>query len=72
MDSRHGLVIHVTADAPPGKARTTNRNARIEYWEHGKRLPQGGLVAVVTKDKQGPSNTGHELNIAVAILTMSE
>lgn len=71
MDNRRGLVIHVTADAPPGKARATVLKSRTEYWENGKRMPQGGLVAVVTKNKPG-TNSSQCLDIAIATLSMSK
>jgi hypothetical protein len=50
IDPRHGLVIVVEASAPPGGARAKDRFQRKQFWDDGKRLQQGGLVAVVTKD----------------------
>jgi hypothetical protein len=69
LDSRRGLVIHVTADAPPGRARAGTPKARAEFWEAGKRMPQGGLVAVITKNKGGTG--AQEMEVAIATLTIS-
>ncbi|TDL21593.1 hypothetical protein BD410DRAFT_297523 [Rickenella mellea] len=48
-DSRRGLVVSLEFNTPPGTARSTNPNARSAFWkgQSGKRLMQGGLVAVV-------------------------
>lgn len=69
LDSRHGMAIHVTADCPPGGARGGSMKSRAEFWETGKRMPQGGLVAVITKNKEGTS--APEMEVAIATLTMS-
>ncbi|GMK56414.1 hypothetical protein CspeluHIS016_0302540 [Cutaneotrichosporon spelunceum] len=69
LDSRRGLVIHVTADVPPGRARTGSIKARKEFWEDGTRLPQGGLVAVVAKTKSSAGT--QEIEVSIATLTMS-
>ena len=68
MDDKFGLVIHVSAEAPPGPARSPKVGTRYFHWKEGKRLPHGGLVALVTKgiyDQKQP-------HVAVAVLTMSE
>jgi hypothetical protein len=43
-------------DAPPGEARNANSRQRTAYWETAskKRLMQGGLVALLLKDKAKP------------------
>ncbi|BEJ11584.1 hypothetical protein CspHIS471_0200440 [Cutaneotrichosporon sp. HIS471] len=65
---RYGLVIHIAADAPPGRARIGTFKARSEFWETSKRMPQGGLVALITKNKAGTG--AQELEVAIATLTM--
>jgi hypothetical protein len=44
-----GISVGVTFDAPPGRARAHESRARAAFWEGmgGKRLMQGGLVALV-------------------------
>ena len=63
LDHRHGLVVHVVGDSPPGAARSFNANTRKKFWEQGKRLPLGGLVALVTKEALMPAK------VSLAILT---
>ncbi|KAG8861658.1 hypothetical protein FRB96_002615 [Tulasnella sp. 330] len=48
-DTRNGLSIEVSFNAPTGKARNPNAAARAAYWESvgRKRLMQGGLVALI-------------------------
>lgn len=45
---RRGISVGVTFDAPPGRARS---NRRADFWKgmSGKRLMQGGLVALIWK-----------------------
>lgn len=40
--------------------------SRVDYWQQSKRMPQGGLVALVTRYKHG------DARLAIGILTMSE
>lgn len=63
LDHKHGLVVHVRGDRPPGAARSDNPDTRRRYWEQGKRLPQGGLIALVTKEASMPAY------VSLAILT---
>ncbi|KAJ7045696.1 hypothetical protein C8F04DRAFT_1065834 [Mycena alexandri] len=44
-----GLSVGLSVDAPPGRARQSQSKARVAFWEgaSGKRLIQGGLVALV-------------------------
>jgi len=63
LDHKHGLVVHVRGDSPPGNARSNSPGVRKAFWENGKRLPQGGLVAVVTKE------TGRPASVSLALLT---
>lgn len=67
LGTRDGLVVLASADAPPGRfARDERPGARRRFWEESRRMPQGGLVAVMTKHKCGNAT------VAVATLTMSE
>lgn len=66
LDRRHGLVVHARATAPPGRPRATTVKSRVDYWQQSKRMPQGGLVALVTRYKHG------DAQLAIGILTMSE
>ena len=52
-----GLSVAISFDAPPGSARSTTASAREAYWSggSGKRLMQGGLVAIVFKTGQNAS-----------------
>ncbi|KAJ7202968.1 AAA domain-containing protein [Mycena haematopus] len=44
-----GLSVELAVDTPPGRARQSKGSARAEFWKgmSGKRLIQGGLVALV-------------------------
>lgn len=66
LDHKHGLVVHVIGDAPPGAARSAVPNTRKRFWEQGKRLPLGGLVALVTKEPLMPAS------VSLALLTTCE
>lgn len=66
LDRRYGLVVHARADAPPGRSRVSSLKGRTDYWQQSKRMPQGGLVALVTKYKHG------EPQLAIGLLTTSE
>ncbi|KDQ57638.1 hypothetical protein JAAARDRAFT_270513 [Jaapia argillacea MUCL 33604] len=48
---RRGISVNLTFDAPPGRARSKQSKVRTAFWEGigGKRLMQGGLVALVWK-----------------------
>lgn len=58
-DTRNGLSIEVSFNAPAGKARNTSAAARAAYWESvgKKRLMQGGLVALVWEAGPGEVDT---------------
>jgi hypothetical protein len=47
-----GISVGITFDAPPGRARSSQARARAAFWEgmSGKRLMQGGLVALVWRN----------------------
>jgi hypothetical protein len=44
-----GLSVELTVDTPPGRARQSQAGTRVAFWEgmSGKRLIQGGLVALI-------------------------
>lgn len=63
---RNGLVIEVQTDAPPGQARSHNLGERKRFWQDGKRLQMGGLVALVTKPRNKPAT------VSLAVLTTRE
>ncbi|CAE7140129.1 unnamed protein product, partial [Rhizoctonia solani] len=50
-----GTSVGIEFDAPPGKARDKQVQARVDYWEQvsKKRLMLGGLVALIWKDQSG-------------------
>ncbi|CAL1707171.1 unnamed protein product [Somion occarium] len=52
---RNGLSVSSTIDSPPGRARSTQTRARVQFWESmgSKRLLPGGLVALVWKRDNG-------------------
>ncbi|KAF7376292.1 hypothetical protein MSAN_00044600 [Mycena sanguinolenta] len=47
-----GLSVQLAVDTPPGRARQSKAGARAEFWKgmSGKRLIQGGLVALVWQE----------------------
>ncbi|KAI5123686.1 hypothetical protein M0805_001714 [Coniferiporia weirii] len=54
MDSRRGLVVGLRLDTPPGSARSKKASEREAYWSNssGKRLMQGGLVALMSRQRE--------------------
>lgn len=50
---RRGISAKVSFDTPPGRARAESAASRTEFWESigGKRLMQGGLVALVWEER---------------------
>lgn len=66
IDAKHGLVIVVEASAPPGGSRNKDRFLRKQFWEDGKRLQSGGLLAIVTKEANS------QATVAMATVTSSE
>jgi hypothetical protein len=50
---RRGISVGIRFDTPPGRARAPEPQARAAFWEgmSGKRLMQGGLIALVWKTK---------------------
>lgn len=51
LPDRRGLAVSLSFDAPPGRARAPQAKARQQFWEgmSGKRMMQGGLIALVWK-----------------------
>lgn len=52
---RRGLSISMSIGTPPGRARASEANRRVAFWESmsGKRLLSGGLVALVWQRDTG-------------------
>lgn len=63
VEDKHGVVIQLQGFAPPGQARSPNPGMRKQFWEGGKRLPLGGLVALITKEP------GKYATVTLALLT---
>lgn len=63
LSHKHGVVVLVRGDAPPGAARSPSGSTRKRFWEQGKRLPMGGLVALLTKTQ------GHKATVSLALIT---
>ena len=44
-----GISVNITFDTPPGQARQSSGRARAAFWEStgGKRIMQGGLIALI-------------------------
>lgn len=61
-----GISAGITFDAPPGRARSAQSKSRVQFWEgmSGKRLMQGGLVALVWK-------SGTEVDVHLGVLASS-
>lgn len=51
VPDRRGISVGLSLEVPPGRARSPQGKARAAFWEGvgGKRLMQGGLVALVWK-----------------------
>ncbi|KAL5531131.1 hypothetical protein ACEPAG_4007 [Sanghuangporus baumii] len=64
MDTRRGLVVEHSLDAPPGSARSDKASIRAAYWANGKRLMQGGLVALLWR-------RGDHIDVHLGILCSS-
>jgi len=50
-----GLSVDISFDSPPGQARQFSARARAVFWElmGGKRMMQGGLVALIWSRESG-------------------
>lgn len=61
-----GISTGISFDAPPGRARSTDSRQRAMFWEgaSGKRLMQGGLIALVW-------GNGHQVDIHLGTLSSS-
>ena len=53
VPDRRGITVSISLDTPPGRARTDETKTRMQFWEgvSGKRLMQGGLIALVWKSR---------------------
>ena len=52
-----GVSVDMSLDSPPGSARSQNPTVRSNFWEGkgGKRLMQGGLIALIWGSPDNPS-----------------
>ncbi|KAG6845312.1 hypothetical protein H0H87_011162 [Tephrocybe sp. NHM501043] len=66
IPDRRGLSVGFSFDTPPGRARAAQAKARQNFWEgmSGKRMMQGGLIALVWK-------RGNEVDVHLGILASS-
>lgn len=57
VPDRRGISTSLTVATPPGRARAAQGGARVAFWKgvSGKRLMQGGLVALVWQRNAGVS-----------------
>lgn len=63
---RRGLSVNFSFDAPPGRAQSPQSRARVLFWQgmSGKRLMQGGLIALVWKRRR-------EVSVHLGVLASS-
>ena len=66
VPDRRGISTGLTVDTPPGRARSAQAGARVAFWKgmSGKRLMQGGLVALVWQK-------GEEVSVHLGIVASS-
>jgi hypothetical protein len=66
VPDRRGISVSLSMDTPPGRARSTQLKTRTSFWESvaGKRLMQGGLIALVWK-------SGNEIDVNLGIIASS-
>ncbi|RXW21902.1 hypothetical protein EST38_g3950 [Candolleomyces aberdarensis] len=60
---RRGISVKVAFDTPPGRGRSAKARERVAFWEgvSGKRLIQGGLIALVWEE-------GGDISIHLGVL----
>lgn len=61
VPDHRGLSVSLTVHAPPGRASSRQQHVRVTFWQgmSGKRLPQGGLIALVWEDASTKSVSVH-------------
>ncbi|KAG2153743.1 uncharacterized protein EDB93DRAFT_1134566 [Suillus bovinus] len=61
-----GISASIVVDAPPGRARSNNSRMRTSFWEgmSGKRLSQGGLIALVWQ-------SGNDISVHLGVIASS-
>ncbi|KAK2464284.1 hypothetical protein APHAL10511_003741 [Amanita phalloides] len=69
-----GLSVNISLDTPPGRARQVSGRARAIFWEQtsGKRLMQGGLVALVWSRNNGQVVDVHLGTVASSLKELAE
>jgi hypothetical protein len=66
-----GLSVELTVDTPPGRARQSQAGTRVAFWEgmSGKRLIQGGLVALIW---QTAERSRVEVHLGIIVSSLNE
>jgi hypothetical protein len=61
-----GISASIVIDTPPGRARSNNSHMRTSFWEgmSGKRLSQGGLIALVWQ-------SGNDISVHLGVIASS-
>jgi hypothetical protein len=59
-----GISASIIIDTPPGCARSNNSRMRTSFWEGGKRLSQGGLIALVWQ-------SGNDISVHLGVIANS-
>lgn len=59
-----GISASIIIDTPPGRARSNNSRMRTSFWEGGKRLSQGGLIALVWQ-------SGNDISVHLGVIANS-
>ena len=69
VPDRRGISTSLTVETPPGRARAEQGGARVAFWKgmSGKRLVQGGLVALVWQ-----TNTGISVHLGTVASSLTE
>ncbi|KAF8629392.1 hypothetical protein AX15_003447 [Amanita polypyramis BW_CC] len=69
-----GLSVNISFDTPPGRARQGNGHARATFWRNmsGKRIMQGGLIALVWSRNNGRNVDVHLGTIASSLNELTE
>ncbi|KAI6157793.1 hypothetical protein BKA82DRAFT_4061548 [Pisolithus tinctorius] len=74
VPDHRGLSVSLTVHAPPGRASSRQQGARVTFWQgmSGKRLPQGGLIALVWEDTPTKTVSVHLGVVASSIKELTD
>ena len=66
--NRGGISVNISFDTPPGQARQPSGRARAAFWESlgGKRIMQGGLIALIWS-----RNTARDIDVHLGTIASS-